>query len=164
VRLTRAGHGFDAHPLVEGRALMLGGVHVPFERGALGHSDADVLAHAISDALLGAACLGDLGGRFPANDERWKNADSMLMLQSCAQALRRAGFDPVNVDASVVVDRPKLAPFVAQMRANVAARIGLTIDDVSVKAKSSEGLGYTGDGSGICAYAVVSVLAPDRPI
>ncbi|HEY1681128.1 MAG TPA: 2-C-methyl-D-erythritol 2,4-cyclodiphosphate synthase [Candidatus Tumulicola sp.] len=164
MRLTRAGHGFDAHPLVEGRALMLGGVHVPFERGALGHSDADVLAHAISDALLGAACLGDLGGTFPAGDERWKDADSMLMLQSCAQTLRKAGFDPVNVDATVVVDRPKLAPFVAQMRANVASRIGLAIDDVSIKAKSSEGLGYTGDGSGICAYAVASVLAPDRSI
>jgi 2-C-methyl-D-erythritol 2,4-cyclodiphosphate synthase len=162
VRLTRAGHGFDAHPLVEDRALIIGGVHVPFERGALGHSDADVLAHAISDALLGAACLGDLGSRFPAADDRWKDADSMLMLQSCVQALRQAGFDPINIDATVVVDSPRLAKFVYQMRANVASHIGLPIDDVSVKAKSSEGLGYTGDGSGICAYAVASVLAPDR--
>jgi 2-C-methyl-D-erythritol 2,4-cyclodiphosphate synthase len=162
VRLTRAGHGFDAHPLVEGRALIIGGVPVPFERGALGHSDADVLAHAIADALLGAACLGDLGSRFPASDDRWKDADSMLMLQSCTQALRQAGFDPVNIDATVVVDAPKLAKFIYNMRANVASRTGLPVDDVSIKAKSSEGLGYTGDGSGICAYAVASVLAPDR--
>ncbi|HXM07472.1 MAG TPA: 2-C-methyl-D-erythritol 2,4-cyclodiphosphate synthase [Candidatus Acidoferrum sp.] len=162
MRLTRAGHGFDAHPLVEGRALVIGGVRIPFERGALGHSDADVLVHAISDALLGAACLGDLGSRFPASDDRWKDADSMLMLQNCAQALRHAGFDPVNIDATVVVDSPKLAAFISQMRANVASHTGLRLDDVSIKAKSSEGLGYTGDGSGICAYAVASVLAPDR--
>ncbi len=163
MRLTRAGHGFDAHPLVEGRTLVIGGVRVPFERGALGHSDADVLAHAISDALLGAACLGDLGGRFPASDARWKDADSMLMLEACARALREAGFEPVNIDATVVVDRPKLAAFVDAMRVNVASRTGLGLDDVSIKAKSSEGLGYTGDGSGICAYAVASVLGPERP-
>jgi 2-C-methyl-D-erythritol 2,4-cyclodiphosphate synthase len=162
VRLTRAGHGFDAHPLVEGRVLTIGGVRVPFERGALGHSDADVLAHAICDALLGAACLGDLGGRFPASDARWKDADSMLMLESCARALRDGGFEPVNIDATVVVDAPKLAKFVDEMRANVAARAGLPVGDVSIKAKSSEGLGYTGDGSGICAYAVASVLGPER--
>ncbi|HEY3674940.1 MAG TPA: 2-C-methyl-D-erythritol 2,4-cyclodiphosphate synthase [Candidatus Tumulicola sp.] len=162
MRLTRAGHGFDAHPLVEGRSLVIGGVRVPFERGALGHSDADVLAHAISDALLGAACLGDLGSRFPAGDDRWKDADSMLMLRGCVQALRQAGFDPVNIDATVVVDSPKLAAFIYQMRANVASQTGLPLDDVSIKAKSSEGLGYTGNGTGICAYAVASVLAPDR--
>jgi 2-C-methyl-D-erythritol 2,4-cyclodiphosphate synthase len=162
VRLTRAGHGFDAHPLVAGRALIIGGVRIPFERGALGHSDADVLAHAISDALLGAAGLGDLGSRFPASDDRWKDADSLSMLQTCAHALRAAGFDPINIDATVVVDSPKLASFIQQMRVNVATRVGLALDDVSIKAKSSEGLGYTGDGSGICAYAVASVLAPDR--
>jgi 2-C-methyl-D-erythritol 2,4-cyclodiphosphate synthase len=164
VRLTRAGHGFDVHPLVAGRELVIGGVRVPFERGALGHSDADVLAHAISDALLGAACLGDLGGRFPAGDARWKDADSMSMLQTCVQALRQAGFDVVNIDATVVVDRPKLAQYIDDMRANVAARAGLTIAEVSIKAKSSEGLGYTGDGTGICAYAVASVLAPERAL
>ena len=162
MRLTRAGHGFDAHPMVDGRALVIGGVRIPFGRGALGHSDADALAHAISDALLGAACLGDLGSRFSASDERWKDADSMSMLRSCAQALRHAGFDPINIDATVVIDTPKLASFIHQMRVNVASHTGLQVDDVSVKAKSSEGLGYTGDGSGICAYAVASVLAPER--
>jgi 2-C-methyl-D-erythritol 2,4-cyclodiphosphate synthase len=150
----RIGHGFDAHRLVEGRRLVLGGVHVPFERGALGHSDADVVAHAIADAILAAAGLGDLGSRFPDSDPRWKDADSMALLASCGDAVRAEGFAIVNVDATVVVDRPKLAPFVAQMRDNVAGRLGLDVADVGVKAKSSEGLGYTGDGSGIVAYAV----------
>lgn len=158
--MMRVGHGFDAHPLVEGRKLMLGGVDVPFERGALGHSDADVLAHAISDALLGAAALGDLGGRFPATDERWKGADSMKLLASCVAAVREAGWSVANVDATIVVDRPKLAPFVERMRENVAAALALRTDAVSVKAKSSEGLGYTGDGSGIVAYAVALLERP----
>jgi 2-C-methyl-D-erythritol 2,4-cyclodiphosphate synthase len=158
--VIRVGHGFDAHPLVEGRSLVLGGVTVPFARGALGHSDADVLAHAISDALLGAAALGDLGGRFPDSDPRWKGADSMQLLASCAADVRAAGYAIGNVDATIVVDRPKLAQLVAEMRANVAARLGLDASAVSVKAKSSEGLGYTGDGSGIAAYAVV-LLAPE---
>ena len=150
----RIGHGFDAHPMVRGRRLVLGGVTVPFERGALGHSDADVLAHAISDALLGAAALGDLGGHFPDSDPRWKGADSMELLASCAADVRAAGYAIGNVDATIVVDRPKLAARVAEMRANVAARLGVPVDAVSIKAKSSEGLGYTGDGSGIAAYAV----------
>ena len=157
----RVGHGFDAHRLVEGRALVLGGVRVPFERGALGHSDADVLAHAISDALLGAAALGDLGGRFPDTDARWKDADSMELLASCAGDVRAAGYNVVNVDATIVVDRPKLASFVGQMRANVAARLGVAVEAVSVKAKTSEGMGYTGDGSGIAVYAVASIVSAD---
>lgn len=155
--MIRAGHGFDAHRLVEGRALVLGGVRVPFERGALGHSDADVLAHALADALLGAAALGDLGGRFPDTDPQWKDADSMGLLAACAAELRAAGFEICNVDATIVVDRPKLAPLVAQMRDNVAARLGIAIERVSVKAKTSEGMGYTGDGSGIAAFAVATV-------
>jgi 2-C-methyl-D-erythritol 2,4-cyclodiphosphate synthase len=158
----RVGHGFDAHPLVEGRRLVLGGVTVPFARGALGHSDADVLAHAISDALLGAAALGDLGGRFPESDPRWKGADSMELLASCAADVRAAGYTIGNVDATIVVDRPKLAALAAQMRDNVAASLRVEPDAVSVKAKSSEGLGYTGDGSGIAAYAVV-LLDRERP-
>ena len=153
----RVGHGFDAHRLVEGRKLILGGVTVPFERGALGHSDADVLAHALADALLGAAALGDLGGRFPDSDARWKDADSMELLASCAQALREAGFRIGNVDATIVVDRPKLAPYVEAMRQNVARRLQIAREAVSVKAKSSEGLGYTGDGSGIAAFAVATI-------
>ena len=155
--MIRAGHGFDAHRLVEGRALVLGGVRVPFERGALGHSDADVLAHALADALLGAAALGDLGGRFPDTDPQWKDADSMGLLAACGAELRAGGFEICNVDATIVVDRPKLAPLVAQMRDNVAARLGIAIERVSVKAKTSEGMGYTGDGSGIAAFAVATV-------
>ena len=153
----RVGHGFDAHRLVEGRALVLGGVAVPFERGALGHSDADVLAHALADAILGAAALGDLGGRFPDSDARWKDADSMQLLRACAHDVRGAGWRVVNVDATIVVDRPKLAEHIARMRENVSAALAIPLDCVSVKAKSSEGMGYTGDGSGIAAYAVASI-------
>jgi len=150
----RVGHGFDAHKLVDGRELILGGVRVPYERGALGHSDADVLAHALADAILGAAALGDLGGRFPDSDARWKDADSMQLLARCADDVSDAGFRVINVDATIVVDRPKLAPFIAAMRENVAARLSLDVDAVSVKAKTSEGMGYTGDGTGIAVYAV----------
>lgn len=153
----RVGHGFDAHRLVEGRALILGGVRVPFERGALGHSDADVVAHALADALLGAAALGDLGGRFPDTDPRWKDADSMELLGRCASDVRAAGYAIVNVDATILVDRPRLAPFIAEMRENVAAKLSVDVDSVGLKAKTSEGMGYTGDGSGIAAYAVALV-------
>lgn len=153
----RVGHGFDAHRLVDGRKLILGGVEVPHETGALGHSDADVLAHAISDALLGAAALGDLGGHFPDTDERWKNADSMELLHHCAAEVHREGYRIENIDATIVVQRPKLAPFVMRMRQNVAGRLGLSLRQVSVKAKTSEGMGYTGDGSGIAAFAVALI-------
>jgi 2-C-methyl-D-erythritol 2,4-cyclodiphosphate synthase len=152
---VRIGHGFDAHRLVEGRLLRLGGVEVPYERGALGHSDADVLAHAISDALLGAAALGDLGGHFPDSDTRWKDADSMELLHHCAAEVHRAGYRIENIDATIVVQQPKLAPYIAKMRENIAGRLGLSLAQVSVKAKTSEGMGYTGDGSGIAAFAVV---------
>lgn len=155
----RVGHGFDAHRLVEGRKLMLGGVDVPHTTGALGHSDADVLAHAISDALLGAAALGDLGTHFPDTDPQWKNADSMELLGHCRAEIHRAGYRIENVDATIVVQLPKLAPFIERMRANVASRLGLSLPQVSVKAKTSEGMGYTGDGSGIAAYAVTLLEA-----
>lgn len=155
----RVGHGFDAHRLVEGRRLLLGGVDIPHTSGALGHSDADVLAHAMSDALLGAAALGDLGGHFPDSDERWKNADSMELLGHCRAEVHRAGYRIENVDATVVVQAPKLAPFITRMRENIAGRLGLSIAQVSVKAKTSEGMGYTGDGSGIAAYAVALIEA-----
>jgi 2-C-methyl-D-erythritol 2,4-cyclodiphosphate synthase len=151
---VRVGHGFDAHRLVEGRAFILGGVNIPFERGALGHSDGDALAHALADALLGAAALGDLGSRFPETDPRWKDADSMGLLAECAKAVRDAGFAIVNLDATIVVERPKLAPFIQQMRENVAARLAADAACVGVKAKSSEGMGYTGDGTGIAVHAV----------
>ena len=152
--MMRVGHGFDAHRLVEGRALILAGVRVPFERGALGHSDGDALAHALADALLGAAALGDLGARFPDTDARWKDADSMELLAQCAAAVREAGFAIVNVDTTIVVERPKLAPFIEQMRENVALQLRLSVDAVSVKAKTSEGMGYTGDGTGLAVHAV----------
>jgi 2-C-methyl-D-erythritol 2,4-cyclodiphosphate synthase len=150
----RIGHGFDAHRLVEGRALVLGGVRVPFERGALGHSDGDALAHAIADALLGAAALPDLGTRFPASDPRWKDADSMALLTQCAAAVRDAGYDIGNVDATIVLDQPKLGGFTSAMCAKIASCLNLEASRVNVKAKRSEGMGYTGDGTGVAAYAV----------
>jgi len=155
----RVGHGFDAHRLVAGRRLVLGGVDVPNETGALGHSDADTVAHALADALLGAAALGDLGAHFPDGDARWKDADSMDLLAFCAAEVRRAGFRIANVDATIVLQAPKLAPFVTRMRENVAQRLGLSLPQVSIKAKTSEGMGYTGDGSGIAAYAVALIEA-----
>ena len=139
----------------------MGGVRVPFERGPLGHSDADVLAHAITDALLGAAALGDLGSHFPDTDERYRGADSMGLLESCADKVKSAGYRVGNIDATIVVQRPKLAPFIVEMRQNVAARLGVGIDAVSIKAKTSEGMGYTGDGTGIAAYAVALIEKHD---
>jgi 2-C-methyl-D-erythritol 2,4-cyclodiphosphate synthase len=155
--MTRLGQGFDAHRLVEGRRLVLGGITVPNDRGALGHSDADVLAHAISDAVLGAAALGDLGGHFPDSDPRWKDADSMVLLEACVARVREAGYHVVNLDATIVVERPKLAPYIGAMREHLATRMGLPLECVSVKAKTSEGMGYTGDGTGIAAFAVASL-------
>ncbi len=151
---VRIGHGFDAHRLVEGRPFVLGGIEIPFERGPLGHSDADVLAHAISDALLGACALGDLGKHFPDTDERWKGADSMRLLAACADMVRERGYAVGNLDATIVVQAPKLAPHLERIRENVAAVLRIETDAVSVKAKTSEGMGYTGDGTGIAAYAV----------
>jgi 2-C-methyl-D-erythritol 2,4-cyclodiphosphate synthase len=151
---ARIGHGFDAHRLVEGRPFVLGGIEIPFERGPLGHSDADVLAHAISDALLGACALGDLGKHFPDTDERWKGADSMRLLAACADMVRERGYAVGNLDATIVVQAPKLAPHLERIRASIAAVLRIETDAVSVKAKTSEGMGYTGDGTGIAAYAV----------
>lgn len=155
--MIRIGYGFDAHRLVEGRPLILGGVRIPFERGPLGHSDGDVLAHALADALLGAAALGDLGSRFPDSDPRWKDADSMELLAQCVEAIREEGFAIVNVDATIVVDRPKLAPYIDAMRENIGARLDVEAPFVGVKAKSSEGMGYAGDGTGLAVHAVVLV-------
>lgn len=154
----RIGHGFDAHRLVPERPFILGGVTIPFERGPLGHSDADVLAHALSDAILGACALGDLGAHFPDSDPRWKGADSMQLLAHCVQLAREAGYELGNLDATVVVQAPKLAPHLAAIRARVAGTVELDERAVSVKAKTSEGMGYTGDGSGIAAYAVALVV------
>ncbi len=154
---VRVGHGFDAHRLVEGRPFIVGGVRVPHPTGPLGHSDADVLTHAICDALLGACALGDLGAHFPDSDAQWKGADSLRLLAACHELCVRHGWTIGNIDATVVVQMPKLAPFITAMRDALADALGIEAARISVKAKTSEGLGYTGDGSGIAAYAVVLV-------
>ncbi len=155
----RIGHGYDVHRLVEGRALILGGVAIPFERGLLGHSDADVLTHAVMDALLGAAALGDIGKLFPDTDPAFAGADSLALARTVAKRLCEAGYRIVNVDATLLAQRPKLAPYISQMRENLAAALGLDAGDVSVKATTEEGLGFTGSGEGIAAHAVC-LIAP----
>ena len=150
----RIGHGYDVHRLVEGRKLILGGVDIPWEKGLLGHSDADVLTHAIMDALLGAAALGDIGKLFPDNDPAYAGADSLVLLDRVGERLAQAGYRVGNIDATILAQKPKLAPHIPQMRANLAARLGLDVDQVSVKATTEEGLGFTGAGEGMAAHAV----------
>lgn len=153
----RVGHGYDVHRLVQGRALVLGGVTVPFDRGLLGHSDADVLTHAVMDALLGAAALGDIGKLFPDSDPAYAGADSVLLLRRVTAALAEGGFAPVNVDATVLAQAPKLAPYIPDMRRILAEAMGLDASRVSVKATTEEGLGFTGSGEGIAAHAVALI-------
>lgn len=155
--MFRIGHGYDVHRLVEGRRLILGGVDIPYERGLLGHSDADVLVHAIMDAILGAAALGDIGKLFPDTDERYAGADSLKLLAEVMRVLCAAGFELVNVDATAIAQRPKLAAYIDAMRANIAAAAGIQASQVSVKATTEEKLGFTGDGSGIAAHAVALI-------
>ena len=155
--MFRIGHGYDVHRLVEGRRLILGGVDIPYERGLLGHSDADVLVHAIMDAILGAAALGDIGKLFPDTDERYAGADSLKLLAEVMRVLRAAGFELGNVDATVIAQRPKLAAYIDNMRANIAAAAGVQVSQVSVKATTEEKLGFTGDGSGIAAHTVALI-------
>lgn len=150
----RIGHGYDVHRLVNDRPLILGGVKIPFELGLLGHSDADVLLHAVCDALLGAAALGDIGKHFPDSDEAFRNIDSRILLRKTAELLREKGYKVVNVDATVIVQKPKLSPFIAEMRENIALDCGVSAECVNVKATTEEGLGFTGDMSGISAHAV----------
>lgn len=151
----RIGNGFDVHALVAGRPLVLGGVTIPFDRGLLGHSDADVLLHAITDALLGALALGDLGAHFPDTDQRWKGADSRRLLADVMAQVAARGYTVGNVDATVIAQAPKLAPHIPAMRANIAADLGCDISQVSVKATTTEHLGFTGRGEGIAAQATV---------
>ena len=153
----RIGHGYDVHRLVEGRKLILGGVFIPWEKGLLGHSDADVLLHALMDALLGAAALGDIGRHFPDTDEQYRGADSMALLRQVRTILSDQGFTAGNVDCTVLAQRPKLAPHIQQMRENIAAALEIPVDRVSVKATTEEGLGFTGEGLGIAAHAVVLI-------
>ena len=153
----RIGHGYDVHRLVEGRKLILGGVEIPFEKGLLGHSDADVLAHAVMDALLGAAALGDIGKLFPDSDPAYAGADSLVLLRRVAEVLAEHGYGIGNVDATVLAQRPKLAPHIPHMRAKLAAHLGVDPARVNVKATTEEGLGFTGAGEGIAAHAVVLI-------
>ena len=150
----RIGHGYDVHRLVEGRKLILGGVEIPFDKGLLGHSDADVLLHAISDSLLGAAALGDIGKHFPPNDNTFKDADSRALLREVVKLLQKNGHKILNIDATFLAENPKMRPFIDKMRRNIADDLGLDISFVSVKATTEEGLGFTGSGEGISAHAV----------
>lgn len=153
----RIGHGYDVHRLTEGRELILGGVNIPFEKGLLGHSDADVLAHAVMDALLGAAALGDIGKLFPDTDPAYEGADSMVLLKRVAEVLKEKGYAVGNVDATVVAQRPKLSAYIPAMRENLARAMGTGADRVSVKATTEERLGFTGSGEGIAAHAVALI-------
>lgn len=153
----RVGQGFDVHQLVADRPLIIGGVHIPHERGLLGHSDADVLLHAITDALFGAAALGDIGMHFPDTDARYRGADSRVLLRAACAILADAGWRVVNVDATIIAQAPKMAPHAAAMRANIAADLGITIAMVNVKAKTTERLGFTGRGEGIAAEAIALI-------
>lgn len=150
----RIGHGYDVHRLVEGRSLILGGVRVPFEKGLDGHSDADVLTHAVMDALLGAAAMGDIGKLFPDTDDRYLGADSIALLREVGRRLTEAGYRLGNLDVTVIAQRPKLAPYINQMRQNLAAALHTELQNVSVKATTEEHLGFTGSGEGIAAHAV----------
>ncbi len=153
----RVGQGYDVHQLVEGRKLILGGVHIPFERGLLGHSDADALLHAITDALLGAAALGDIGRHFPDTDVRYQGADSRVLLRATLALLAEKGWQPVNVDATLIAQQPKLAGHVPAMAANIAADLGIAVDAVNIKGKTNESLGYLGRCEAIEAQAVVLI-------
>lgn len=150
----KIGYGYDAHKLVEGRALILGGVKVPFEKGLLGHSDADVLLHAIIDALIGALGEGDIGRHFPPNDPGYKDISSVKLLGSINGLLSSKGYSVSNIDSTVVAQAPKLAPFIDQMRSGIAKTLGISVDRINVKAKTEEGLGFTGEGRGMSAHAV----------
>lgn len=150
----RIGHGYDVHKLAENRKLILGGVEIPHEKGLLGHSDADVLTHAVMDALLGAAALGDIGKHFPDSDDSYKGADSIELCKKTVQLIRNQQYYVVNVDATVIAQAPKLAPYIAQMRQNLADALGVSVDCVNVKATTEEHLGFTGEKLGIAAHAV----------
>ena len=152
--MLRIGHGYDVHKLVENRKLIIGGVEIPFEKGLLGHSDADVLLHAIGDALMGASALGDIGCIFPDTDPEFKDADSLVLLTEVVSLLKSKGYSVVNIDATLIAQRPKMRPYIDEMRRNIASACQVDIDCVSVKATTEEGLGFTGNGDGISAHSV----------
>lgn len=150
----RIGFGYDVHKLVENRALIIGGVNIPYEKGLLGHSDADVLLHAISDALLGAAALGDIGKHFPDNDPKFKNIDSRILLRAVIALLKEKGYSLVNLDATIIAQAPKMAKFIDEMRKNIASDCETDINNINIKATTEENLGFTGEGLGISANCV----------
>ena len=154
----RIGHGYDVHRLVEGRLLILGGVTVPYERGLLGHSDADVLTHAVMDAVLGAAGLGDIGKHFPDTDETYRGADSLRLAEAVCEKIAARGYTVNNIDATIIAQRPKLAPYIAEMKQHLSAVFKIDEDAVNVKATTEEKLGFTGSGEGIAAHAVASIV------
>lgn len=153
----RIGHGYDVHKLVEGRKLIVGGVEIPHNLGLLGHSDADVLLHAISDALLGACAMGDIGGMFPDTDPKWKGADSLKLLEAVVKRLSKDGYYIENIDSTLIAQKPKMKPYIDEMRNNIASACGIDVSCVSVKATTEEKLGFTGREEGISAHAVVLV-------
>lgn len=152
--MIRIGHGYDVHRLCENRKLIIGGVEIPYDKGLLGHSDADVLLHAISDALLGAAALGDIGCIFPDNDEKYKDADSLVLLSQVVDLLEEKGFSVNNIDCTVIAQNPKIKPHIEKMRSNISTACKIDFSCVSVKATTEEGLGFSGSGEGIAAHAV----------
>ena len=154
----RIGYGYDVHRLTEGRPLILGGVTIPWEKGLLGHSDADVMLHALMDALLGAAALRDIGHLFPDSDQRYRGIDSRKLLRRVAVLLEQEGYAVGNVDVTLVAQRPKIAPYIEAMRTNIAADLGISVTKVSVKATTEEGLGFTGTGEGMAAHAVALLV------
>ena len=150
----RIGHGYDVHRLVEGRKCIIGGVDIPYSMGLLGHSDADVLTHAVMDAIIGALCLGDIGKLFPDNDPAYEGADSIILCKKIASVMRQKGYEVGNIDATVIAQAPKMAPHIQKMRENLAAALDTDVENVSVKATTEEKLGFTGEGLGISAHAV----------
>ena len=152
--MLRIGHGYDVHAFADDRKCIIGGVDIPYEKGLLGHSDADVLLHAISDSLLGAAALGDIGKHFPDTDEKYKGADSLLLLREVVRIVDDSGYKPVNIDATVIAQAPKLSPNIDEMRKNIACALGIDVSFVSVKATTEEHLGFTGRKEGISAHCV----------
>lgn len=154
----RVGNGFDVHRLVEGRKCIICGVDIPSDTGLLGHSDADVALHALSDALLGAAAMHDIGFHFPDTDERWRGADSRMLLRRVVELLAKRGYTPSNVDITIIAERPRMLPYIEQMRRNVAEDLGIDVDSVSVKATTTERLGFTGRREGIAAIATAMII------
>lgn len=157
--MNRIGQGYDVHRLVENRKLILAGVEIPFEMGLLGHSDADVILHALMDALLGAAALGDIGKHFPDTNEQYQGADSLLLLKEVVNLIAKEGYKIINVDCTLVAQKPKVAPYIKEMRTNITQALGIELSAVNVKATTTEGLGFAGTGEGMAAYAVASITS-----